>query len=223
MPVIECDVDRVSARLADAGIETSEGNTDHERWRAEYEEGIAVAYDGKVVIQGSNPHRLAALVRGSIGSDSSGSNESGGSSDDAAGNDGPDASTRAYCYFDGASRGNPGPAAIGWAVVTDAGIVAEGGERIGETTNNRAEYEALIEVLEIAREYGFREIHVRGDSELVVRQVRGEYRTTQPDLRERRVTVRELLAGFDDWTIERVPRDVNERADANATEALDRD
>lgn len=208
MPVIECDVERVSTRLVEAGIEVGGGNTAHERWRAEYEGGVAVAYDGKVVIQGANPHRLTALVRGS---------------GDAAGTGGSSASDRAYCYFDGASRGNPGPAAIGWVVVADGGIVAEGGERISDTTNNRAEYEALTRVLEIAREYGFREVHARGDSELVVKQVRGEYRTNQPELRERRVTVHELLADFDDWTIEHVPRAVNDRADANANEALDGD
>lgn len=206
MPVIECDPEVVAARLTDAGVTIREGNTPHERWRAEHKEGVAVAYDGKVVIQGANPHRLTALVR--AGEDGSEGNRDAG---------------RAYCYFDGASRGNPGPAAIGWAIVTDAGIVAEGGERIGDTTNNRAEYEALIEVLEVAREYGFGEVNVRGDSELVIKQVRGEYGTNQPELRERRVAVRELLESFDDWTIEHVPREVNDRADARANEALDRD
>ena len=210
MPVIECDVDAVADRLADAGVGVEAGNTDHERWRAEYEDGVAVAYDGKVVIQGASPHRLAALVRG-------GGEGTVGDSDGASG------ASRAYCYFDGASRGNPGPAAIGWAIVTDAGIVTEGGERIEDTTNNRAEYEALTRVLEIAREYGFETVNVRGDSELVVRQVRGEYGTKQPELRERRVTVRELLANFEEWTIEHVPREVNDRADARANEALDRD
>jgi ribonuclease HI len=204
MPVIECDVAAAAERLGAAGVETRAGNTDHERWRAESAEAVAVAYNWKVVVQGSRPHQLASVVRNDDGDDA-----------DGAG------SSRVYCYFDGASRGNPGPAAIGWVLVADGGIVAEGGERIADTTNNRAEYEALIRVLEVAEEYGFSEVNVRGDSELICKQVHGEYETNQPALRERRVTVRELLAGFEDWTLEHVPREVNDRADARANEALD--
>ncbi|HET7323246.1 MAG TPA: ribonuclease HI family protein, partial [Halococcus sp.] len=153
------------------------------------------AYDGKVVIQGSDPARLEALIR-----------ETGG---------------RAHCYFDGASRGNPGPAAIGWIIVTSDGIVTEGGKRIGDTTNNRAEYEALIQVLELASGYGFSTVEVRGDSQLVVEQVRGAWQTNNPALRERRVSVRELLMNFEEWSIEHVPREANERADELANEAFD--
>jgi ribonuclease HI len=105
--------------------------------------------------------------------------------------------------------------------VSADGIVAEGGERIGETTNNRAEYEALIRALSVARDYGLDEVDVRGDAELIVRQVRGEYDTSHPELRERRARVRELLTGFDRWSIEHVPREINERADKLANEALD--
>ena len=199
MPVIECDPEDARARLEAAGVTVEPGNTDYERWRASHEGATAVAYEDKVVVQGGDPHRLVALLR--------------------ADEDG--ASGRAHCYFDGAARGNPGPAAVGWVVVTSDGIVAEGGRRIGETTNNRAEYEALIAVLEVARDYGFSEVHLRGDSELVVRQVRGEWNANDPGMRERRVRVRELLAGFDEWTIEHVPREINERADELANEALD--
>lgn len=195
MPVIECDIERARERLEAADIEIEPGNTDHERWRATYEGATAVAYDDKLVIQGTEPARLTGLLR-----------ETG---------------DRAHCYFDGASHGNPGPAAVGWVIVGGSGIVAEGGERIGETTNNRAEYEALVTVLERAREHGISTVDVRGDSQLVVEQVRGAWKTNDPGLRERRVRVRELLAGFDDWSIEHVPREVNERADALATEAFD--
>jgi ribonuclease HI len=195
MPVIECDPARARERLEAAGVAIETGNTGHERWRATHKGATAVAYDGKVVIQGSDPARLEALVR-----------ETGG---------------RAHCYFDGASRGNPGPAAIGWVIVTSDGIVTEGGKRIDDTTNNRAEYEALIRVLELAREYGFSTVEVRGDSQLVVEQVRGAWRTNNPALRERRVRVREILTGFDEWSIEHVPREANERADELANEAFD--
>jgi ribonuclease HI len=196
MPVVECDPDAARDRLAEAGVSVEPGNTEHERWRASHEGGTAVAYDDKVVVQGASPQALAALVN-------------------------PDEGGRAYVYFDGAARGNPGPAAIGWVIVTDDGIVAEGGERIGETTNNRAEYEALIRGLEVAREYGFQTVELRGDSELIVRQVRGEYDVNEPALRERRVRVRELLRAFDEWAIEHVPREANERADELANEAME--
>lgn len=196
MPVVECDPAAARDRLAAAGVAVEPGNTPHERWRAGHGGGTAVAYDEKVVVQGASPERLVALVR-------------------------PDDGGRASLYFDGAARGNPGPAAIGWVVVTDDGIVAEGGERIGETTNNRAEYDALIRGLEVARDHGFDAVALRGDAELIVKQVRGEYDVNEPALRERRVRVHELLGTFDDWEIEHVPREANERADALATAALE--
>jgi ribonuclease HI len=195
MPVIECDPDRARERLAEAGVAVDPGNTDHERWRATTGDATAVAYDGKVVVQGAETARLEGVLR--------------------------DGGGRVHLYFDGAARGNPGPAAIGWVLVADGGIVAEGGEVIGEATNNRAEYEALVRGLEVAADYGFEEVVARGDSELIVKQVRGEYDTNDPALRERRVRVRELLAGFEEWSISHVPREVNERADELANEALD--
>jgi len=195
MPTIDCDPATARARLEDAGVRIEPGNTDHERWRAEREGAVAVAYDDKVVVQGSDPTRLTNLIR-----------EGGG---------------RAHVYFDGASRGNPGPGAVGWCLVTSDGVVAEGGERIGTVTNNQAEYAALIRALEAADEYGFEAIDVRGDSELIVRQVRGEWDANDPELREKRVRARELLTRFDRWSIGHVPREINARADDLANEALD--
>ncbi|MFO7833115.1 MAG: ribonuclease HI family protein, partial [Halohasta sp.] len=84
-----------------------------------------------------------------------------------------------------------------------------------------AEYQALIRALEAARDYGLDEVDVRGDSELIVKQVRGEWNTNEPTLRERRVRVRELLTEFDRWSLEHVPREINSRADDLANEALD--
>ncbi|SFC48187.1 ribonuclease HI [Halobiforma haloterrestris] len=195
MPVIECDVDEARDRLEEAGVTVEPGNTDHERWRASRGSATAIAYDDKVVVQGSDPREIEALLR-----------EGGG---------------RAHVYFDGASRGNPGPAAIGWVIVTGDGIVAEGSEEIGRATNNQAEYEALIAALEAARDYGYDDVRIRGDSELIVKQIRGEYDTNNPELREKRVTVHELLSAFGEWSIEHVPREVNDRADELANEALD--
>lgn len=195
MPVIECDVEEARERLEEAGVTVEPGNTEHERWRASRDGATAVAYDDKVVIQGANPRAIEAHLR-----------EGGG---------------RAHVYFDGGARGNPGPAGIGWVIVTSEGIVAEGSERIGRATNNQAEYEALVAALEAARDYGYDEVHVRGDSELIVKQVRGEYDANDPTLREKRATVHELLSAFDAWTLEHVPRAVNERADDLANEAMD--
>ena len=195
MPTIDCDPATARQRLEDAGVRIEAGNTAHERWRAERDGAVAVAYDGKVVVQGGDPTRLTGLLR--------------------------DGGGRAHVYFDGASRGNPGPGAVGWCLVNADGIVAEGGERIGRVTNNQAEYAALIRALEAADEHGFDEIDVRGDSELIVKQVRGEWNANDPELREKRVRVRELLERFDRWSIGHVPREINDRADELANEALD--
>jgi ribonuclease HI len=195
MPVVECDVEAARERLCAAGAEIGPGNTEHERWRAEFGGATAVAYDGQVVVQGKRPQDVEAVLR-----------ESGG---------------RVHAYFDGASRGNPGPAAVGWVLVSGDGIVAEGSERIGTATNNQAEYEALLRVLEVAADYGFDEVQVRGDSQLVVKQVTGAWDANDPTLREKRVDARELLARFDAWDLVHVPREVNGRADELANEALD--
>jgi len=195
MPTIECDPAAAKERLARADVAITAGHTDHERWRAERGDAVAVAYDDTVVVQGRDPTRLTNLLA--------------------------DGGGRAHVYFDGASRGNPGPGAVGWCLVTADGIVAEGSETIGRVTNNQAEYAALIRAIEAATEYGFDAIDVRGDAELIVKQVRGEWNTTDPTLREKRVRVRELLAGFDRWSLAHVPREINERADELANEALD--
>lgn len=195
MPVVECDVQSARDALEAAGARVEPGNTEHEEWRAILGEATAVAYEDKVVIQGSDPYAIEAVLRDEDG--------------------------RVHLYFDGASRGNPGPAAIGWVLVSSEGIVAEDGARIGRATNNRAEYEALIRGLEAALEYGFDEIEIRGDAELIVRQVRGDWETNDPGLRERRVRVRELLDGFETWAISHVPREVNSRANEQAANAFD--
>ena len=195
MPVVECDPQRARETLEAAGVSVGSGNTEHERWRASLDGATAVAYDDKVVIQGPEPRRIETLLREKMG--------------------------RVHLYFDGGSRGNPGPASIGWVLVSGDGIVTEEGRRIGRETNNRAEYEALIAGLEAAVEYGFEETVVRGDSELVLKQVRGEYDANDPALQECRVRVWELLDSLDTWSIEHVPREINSRADELASDAFD--
>jgi ribonuclease HI len=128
-------------------------------------------------------------------------------------------------YFDGGSRGNPGPAAIG-AVVLDPSTMpptrlAAVSEYIGETTNNVAEYRALIAGLEAAREYEARSVAVRGDSMLVLKQVEGAWRVKQPHLRPLLDDVRALLAPYEHVDLAHVRREENIDADLLVNAALD--
>jgi ribonuclease HI len=124
--------------------------------------------------------------------------------------------------FDGGARGNPGPAAIAAVVATPAGeVVEERSALIGDATNNVAEYRALLLGIELARELGATSAELVGDSELIARQVRGEYRVKDPGLRPLHAAVAKVLAGFDRWSIRNVPRAENEAADALVNAALD--
>jgi len=132
---------------------------------------------------------------------------------------------RVVVHFDGGSRGNPGPAGIG-AVVTDPSAeppvrLAAVSEYIGSTTNNVAEYRALIAGLEAARAYPARAVEVRGDSKLVIEQVRGAWRVKQPHLRPLLEQVHRLLAAYEQVTLTHVPRAQNADADLLVNAALD--
>ena len=131
-------------------------------------------------------------------------------------------SERLVVNVDGGARGNPGPAAIAAVIATpDGEVLEERSEVIGETTNNVAEYRALLLGIERARALGARELELVGDSELIVRQVRGEYRVKDAALRELHELVGEALAGFRRWSIRHVRRDDNAAADALVNAALD--
>jgi ribonuclease HI len=131
-------------------------------------------------------------------------------------------SGRLVVNVDGGARGNPGPAAIAAVVATpDGEVLEERSEPIGETTNNVAEYRALLLGIERARALGARELELVGDSELIVRQVGGEYRVKDAALRELHRRVREALDGFERWSIRHVRRDENAAADALVNAALD--
>jgi ribonuclease HI len=123
---------------------------------------------------------------------------------------------------DGGARGNPGPAAIA-AVVQDPGgeVLEERGERIGETTNNVAEYRALLLGIERAAARGASEVELVGDSELVVRQVKGEYKVKDATLRELHAQVKSALGGFERWSIRHVRREENAEADRLVNRVLD--
>ncbi len=128
-------------------------------------------------------------------------------------------------YTDGASRGNPGRAAIGAALyrVTDGGLrrVAEVSRDIGITTNNVAEYRAVIEGLEAATRFHPDVLVLRADSQLLIRQLEGVYRVKSPNLKPLYRQVRELIDRFPEVRLEHVPRAENEVADALANAALD--
>ena len=129
---------------------------------------------------------------------------------------------RLIVHVDGGARGNPGPAAIAAVVAEpDGELVEESSESIGSATNNVAEYRALLLGIERARALGADELELVGDSELVVRQVRGEYRVKDAALRELHSRAREALAEFERWSIRHVRREANERADQLVNEALD--
>jgi ribonuclease HI len=123
---------------------------------------------------------------------------------------------------DGGARGNPGPAAIA-AVVQDAdlAVLEEHGERIGHATNNVAEYRALLLGIERAAALGAGELELVGDSELVVKQVKGEYKVKDAGMRELHAQVKEALRGFERWSIRHVRREQNAEADRLVNEALD--
>lgn len=128
-------------------------------------------------------------------------------------------------YCDGGSRGNPGPSAIG-AVVFDATtdppeLIASVSECIGITTNNVAEYSALIGGLEAVAHLHARVMHVRADSLLMIKQLRGEYRVKNENLRPLHAEARALLAAYDVVDLQHVPRAENAQADALVNEALD--
>jgi ribonuclease HI len=135
------------------------------------------------------------------------------------------ARARVLVYFDGGARGNPGPAGIG-AVVLDPTTdpptrLVSVSEYIGSTTNNVAEYRALIAGLEAARVFPARAVEVRGDSMLVVKQVEGTWKVKQAHLRPLMEDVRRLLDAYDDVALVHVPREQNTDADLLVNAALD--
>lgn len=123
-------------------------------------------------------------------------------------------------FIDGASRGNPGPSGIGVVLRHPDGTAEEVAESIGLATNNQAEYRALLRALQVGRELGYERLHVHSDSQLLVRQMRGEYRVRDPHLRplfdEANRLARELQVRFTD-----IPREANRQADQLARRAAE--
>lgn len=127
-------------------------------------------------------------------------------------------------YSDGASRGNPGPASIGAVVYDSSGRELHTvSRRIGRATNNEAEYRSAIAGLEAALALGARDVELRMDSELVVRQINQMYKVRNPSMRRLFGRVKDLQWRFASFEVRHVRRDKNRRADGLANEALDRD
>jgi ribonuclease HI len=125
-------------------------------------------------------------------------------------------------HVDGGARGNPGPAAIAAVLTGEEGaLLEERGERIGEATNNVAEYRALLLGIERAAALGADEVELVGDSELIVKQVRGEYKVKDPNLRDLHRQVRVALERFRRWSVRHVRREENAAADALVNATLD--
>lgn len=129
---------------------------------------------------------------------------------------------RLVVHVDGGARGNPGPAAAAAVLSTpDGDVVDEVTELLGETTNNVAEYRGLLLGLRRARELGATEVEVVNDSELVARQVTGEYRVKHAAMKPLHAEALAALDGFESWSIRSVPRAQNAAADALVNAALD--
>jgi probable phosphoglycerate mutase len=127
----------------------------------------------------------------------------------------------ATAHVDGGSRGNPGPAGYGVHITKDDGSVVEFKAAIGVATNNIAEYHGLLAALRWAVDEGIGSLHVKADSELMVKQMRGEYRVKNPGLRPLYDEARRLAGRLDRVTFEHVRRASNPDADRLANEAMD--
>ncbi len=134
----------------------------------------------------------------------------------------PAPSARTRLYTDGAARGNPGPAGAGAVIVSPQGhIVAKVGKFLGDNTNNYAEYMGLILGLKRAKAMGIRELDVLADSELLVRQLNGEYQVKAENLRPLFEEARQLLKAFPEVTLRHIRREENEAADEMSNRAID--
>jgi ribonuclease HI len=129
---------------------------------------------------------------------------------------------RTRLYTDGAARGNPGPAGAGAVILNpDGHIVAKIGKFLGDSTNNVAEYMGLILGLKRAKAMGIQELEVYSDSELLVKQLAGEYQVKADHLRPLHDEAKALLQGFTFVQVRHIPREENAQADAMSNRAID--
>jgi len=131
-------------------------------------------------------------------------------------------------HTDGGSRGNPGPAGIGVVIKQGDKLIKEYGKTIGEATNNIAEYSAVVSALEtLVKLFGLKlkaaEILIKADSELIVRQLKGEYKVKDANLQKEFIKVYNLKQKFGKVDFTHIPREQNKRADELVNEALDKE
>jgi ribonuclease HI len=125
-------------------------------------------------------------------------------------------------YIDGGARGNPGPAGYGVrAEAPDGTVLAELHGGLGIATNNVAEYNGLLAALQWAVDHGHREVHIKADSELLVKQMRGEYKVKHPGLQPLYVRARLLVMQLDRVVFEHVRREFNKEADRLSNLGMD--
>jgi ribonuclease HI len=127
----------------------------------------------------------------------------------------------AVAHVDGGSRGNPGPAGYGVHIEREDGTIVELKEALGTATNNVAEYNGLLAALRWASEHGVGALHVKADSELLVKQMKGEYRVKSPGLVPLYEEARALVKRIGRVKFEHVRRELNKEADRLANEAMD--
>lgn len=127
----------------------------------------------------------------------------------------------AIAHIDGGSRGNPGPAGYGVRIERDDGTVEEMKQSLGVATNNVAEYRGLLAALTWAVRAGIGRLHIRSDSELLVKQMKGDYRVKNPGLQPLWEDARRLVRQIGDVRFEHVRRELNKDADRLANEAMD--
>ena len=125
-------------------------------------------------------------------------------------------------YIDGGARGNPGPAAAGAQIVDPSGrVIFSGGLFLGHQTNNEAEYAGLLLALDLLHAAGVRQVRIRSDSELLVRQMQGRYRVKAANLKPLYDRAAAAMRRFDECRFEHVPRERNKDADGLVNQALD--
>jgi len=129
---------------------------------------------------------------------------------------------KVYLYVDGAARGNPGPAGIGVVVKDEEDkVLLEVADYVGKTTNNIAEYMALIRGLEEVLDLGHKSVEAYSDSELMVKQLNGEYRVKNEGLQPLYLHTRSLIKKFTHFSLEHTPREGNQHADKLANKGID--
>lgn len=189
--LLDIPPDEARDRLEDADAVFEEGD---DGWRARLGGGVVETTEVGVVLRG-NTERMEKILT--------------------------DAGGEVTVTFDGASRGNPGRSAAAYVIHDRDGVVKRDAEVIGEATNNEAEYVALLRGLIDVRDMGFEVVEAVGDSELVVRQVDGDWRCRAKNLKPLYDEIREIIEDFDEFEIRHVPREENAAADEMANAALD--